>query len=541
MPPRTQDKSPTPAAGAAAVAEITLVVRAGAAPQAAPRRHHIRAFNFTALVEPVAARPADEADLQRVEAWLGARGLRVSQVSALQRCVVARGAAADVQRIFGSAGRIPTALAEIVTEVLGAGGAQAVIGGKIPHFRGQSVDPRQVAQYYRFPFTLQGRGQTIGLVLLSGGFHKRDLELYFRKLRLPVPTVETVAVDGQGNAPADHRFLAAFAAAMRSGKRPPFPASGRNALANVQWTWETTQGVQLAGTFANQAKIVVYFGRNDEAGRYRVLAHAIRDREHAPSVLCCSWHIGFEEQVSVAERTRLNALFEEAGRRGVTVCVASGDWGDGTAAPGAAGAPAPQRPRVCFPASSPYVLACGGSSQVLRLPAGEETVWDEIVATATLGSGGGASRCFALPKWQRAAGVPTKARRSGRGVPDVAAKANLEGGYMGILGGAEVSNGGTSAAAPLWGCVIAMLNQAMRLRLGFVNPLLYHPKIRNSLRPITFGANGPNFKASTGWNPCTGLGTPIAAALLAQLRRHGVTEAHAARAASPRRGRTKAG
>ncbi|MGH9414486.1 MAG: S53 family peptidase, partial [Terriglobales bacterium] len=323
------------------------------------------------------------------------------------------------------------------------------------------------------------------------------------------------------NAPADKKYLAAYVRAMQTGKRPKLPSSGRNASANVQWTWETTQGIELVGAFANAAKVVVYFGQNSEAGRYRVLARAIRDEVQQASVLCCSWHIGFEEEVRREERTRLNALFREAGRRGVTICTASGDWGDGTQAPGA---PKRNAARVCFPASSPHVLACGGSSQILEEKKGEETVWSEIVASMQIGSGGGVSRVFGLPLWQQDAAVISKTRRRGRGVPDVAAKADLEGGYFGILGGVEVRNGGTSAAAPLWASLIAILNQALGVRLGFVNPLLYHPKVRRSLRAVVLGQAGQRYHASRGWNPCTGLGTPIVVALLRSLRKHGLAK-----------------
>lgn len=504
--------------------EVVLLVRARVT-----RRHRkarvfeFRTLGFSAYLEPLPTTPCDDDELQQVTDWVSRRGLKVTAVSAVQHCIVARGPAARVQAIFGS-GRgqhfaVPKELADVVREVFASGGAQAAtLPTKVPERWGVPADPRQVAHYYRFPRFLHGQGQTVGLILLGGGFHRRDLETYFRRLSLPVPEIVVVAKDGQPNAPAAEKYLAAYARAIQSKVAPKFPASGRNSLANVKWTWETTQGIQVAGAFANAARIVVYFGRNNEAGRFQVLARAIRDHEHAPSVLCCSWHIGFEDEVMSSERLRLNRLFREAGRRGITICAASGDWGDGAQAPGA---PTPPRPRVCFPASSPHVLACGGSSHLLRPKTGRETVWSEIISSMAVGSGGGVSRLFALPRWQHDAGVVAKTRRSGRGVPDVAAKANLEGGYLGILGGVEIRNGGTSAAAPVWASLIALLNQALGVRLGFVNPLLYHPKVRRSMRAIVFGKNGAHFEASRGWNPCTGLGTPIVAALLRTVRRYG--------------------
>jgi kumamolisin len=72
--------------------------------------------------------------------------------------------------------------------------------------------------------------------------------------------------------------------------------------------------------------------------------------------------------------------------------------------------------------------------------------------------------------------------------------------------------GGTSAVAPLWAGLIALLNQQIGHAVGFINPLLYQIGSA-SFRDITVGNNG-HFAAGNQWDACTGLGSPDGTALL---------------------------
>jgi kumamolisin len=83
--------------------------------------------------------------------------------------------------------------------------------------------------------------------------------------------------------------------------------------------------------------------------------------------------------------------------------------------------------------------------------------------------------------------------------------------------------GGTSAAAPVWAGLVAVLNQALGSRQGYLNPRLYTAASRRpqAFRSVTTGDNlvaGAGFEARKGWDPCTGLGTPSGRELLAALR-----------------------
>jgi kumamolisin len=76
--------------------------------------------------------------------------------------------------------------------------------------------------------------------------------------------------------------------------------------------------------------------------------------------------------------------------------------------------------------------------------------------------------------------------------------------------------GGTSAVAPLWAGLIALMNQKLGQHVGFLNPKLYSTSVTQAMRDITNGNNGA-FKAGQGWDACTGLGSPNGAPLAAVL------------------------
>src|SRR5207244_1748959 len=136
----------------------------------------------------------------------------------------------------------------------------------------------------------------------------------------------------------------------------------------------------------------------------------------------------------------------------------------GSVAPGAsiAGyfAPNDGQVHVDFPSSSPSILACGGT--VLHATGkqiNDEETWNDL-GTGGGATGGGVSQVFDLPTWQQTAGVPQAPNGMlGRGVPDVAGDADPNSGYQIIVDGQQGVVGGTSAVAPLWAGLIAVINQ----------------------------------------------------------------------------------
>jgi kumamolisin len=147
-----------------------------------------------------------------------------------------------------------------------------------------------------------------------------------------------------------------------------------------------------------------------------------------------------------------------------------------------------------------------------------ETVWNETANNEGAG-GGGVSVQFPLPSYQQSAGVPAQptTKYVGRGVPDVAGDADPVTGYKVRVHGQDTVIGGTSAVAPLWAGLAALLNEKLGKPVGFLHPTLYTLG-EKVFHDITKGNNDDGglgyYSAKAGWDPCTGLGSPNGTALL---------------------------
>ncbi len=255
--------------------------------------------------------------------------------------------------------------------------------------------------------------------------------------------------------------------------------------------------IEVAAAVAPGANIVVYFAPNTDQGFVDAIATAVHDTTNKPSVISISWGSA-EANWTQQSITALDDACQSAAALGVTVTVASGDDGS---TDGHAGN------NVDFPASSPHVLACGGtkllgSSGTIT----SEVVWNELPNEGA--TGGGVSNVFPLPSWQSSSNVPKPSGNSGgRGVPDVAGDADPSTGYTIRVDGQTAVIGGTSAVAPLWAGLIAVANAQSKSTAGFLNPLIYAANAKSSFRDITEGNNGA-FSAGPGWDACTGLGSP---------------------------------
>jgi kumamolisin len=291
-----------------------------------------------------------------------------------------------------------------------------------------------------------------------------------------MPSVKAIAVDGAHNHPTGN---------------PSGPDS------------EVMLDIEVAGALAPAAQLVVYFAPNTDRGFLDAIKSAIYDYQNRPSVISISWG-GPESSWTTQALQVYDQAFQEAAALGITICCAAGDDGssDGVSDGYA---------HVDFPASSPYVLGCGGTRlEASHAAIRQEVVWNEgMMAGAT---GGGISEFFALPGFQEQVNVPPSVNpggRPGRGVPDVAGDADPTTGYSIRVDRRQVVLGGTSAVAPLWASLIALINQHLGHPVGYLNPLLYSGQTIKSgaLHDITSGNNGA-YQARRGWDPCTGLGTP---------------------------------
>jgi kumamolisin len=257
------------------------------------------------------------------------------------------------------------------------------------------------------------------------------------------------------------------------------------------------------------ARFVVYFAPNTDQGFIDAVSTAVHDSTNKPSVISISWG-GPEDSWTKQARTEMEQILTEGAAAGVTVTAASGDDGstDGVS---------DGSQHVDFPASAPHMLACGGTT--LRIEGDQiasEVVWNDLPTDGA--GGGGISIEFPVPSYQAGLPMPPNVDtdQAGRGVPDVSGDADPQTGYSILVGGVDQSVGGTSAVAPLWAGLIALVNQALGQPVGFFQPRLYQGSASGGFRDITEGDNGA-YSAATGWDPCTGLGSPEGSALLAAL------------------------
>ena len=135
--------------------------------------------------------------------------------------------------------------------------------------------------------------------------------------------------------------------------------------------------------------------------------------------------------------------------------------------------------------------------------------------------GGGVSDTFALPSWQAQSHVPSSANpggRLGRGVPDVCGDASPRSGYIVRVDGQQTVIGGTSAVAPLWSGLIALLNQHFGHPVGYLNPVIYALPGLGEGVPRHYQWKQRRLQSRAGWDACTGLGSPDGANLMAALK-----------------------
>lgn len=274
-------------------------------------------------------------------------------------------------------------------------------------------------------------------------------------------------------------------------------SSGGSALpdvdptANHTWEIETALDLQYAHATAPGANLLLV---NADSSTYASLFAAVNYAKSQPGVSAITMSLGGSEFTGISY---FDTTFNQAASHaGVTFVAASGDKG-------ASGG-------LSYPASSPHVLAVGGTS----LGANGETAWS--------GSGGGSSNEFATPTYQKAAW-----NDGTRGVPDVAYDADPSTGfsvYSTITGSTTTGDanflqvGGTSAGSPQWAGLITLANEE---RVDHGLPVLTGDQTLSMLyalygtdyyaqafNDITAGSNG--YSAGVGYDLVTGLGSPKA-------------------------------
>ncbi|HUB66305.1 MAG TPA: putative Ig domain-containing protein [Candidatus Methylacidiphilales bacterium] len=320
-----------------------------------------------------------------------------------------------------------------------------------------------------------GTGQTVGLLEFDG-YTTGDITYYESEAGLRNVPLTNVLLDGfSGNPTGDGGEV------------------------------EVSLDIEMAISMAPGASSVIVY----EAGPYGNW-HDILNRiatDNLAKQISCSWYAPDAPADPTADQ-----IFQQMAVQGQSFFAASGDDDAYTGL-------------IPFPEDTPYITEVGGTTLTTSSAGGpwsSETVWNWNDGN---GSGGGISTQYSIPSWQRGISMTVnQGSATMRNVPDVALTADNV--YV-RADGEDWSVGGTSCAAPLWAAFIALVNQQTvannETTVGFINPTIYaigqEANYASDFHDITTGNNfstssPTRFSAVTGYDLCTGWGTPNGAALI---------------------------
>ena len=327
--------------------------------------------------------------------------------------------------------------------------------------QGLNLTPIQLPQLYKFPPSLNGAGQKVAFIELSGGFIQLHLNMFFAKYGIPnIPQVQFVSID-----------------------------NAINHFSNV-----TSPDLQVMSDLAVAIGVapgitpIVYMAQNTNQSFINALNQAINDKV---DIINISWAMN-ENEWDTDSITQINNAFIKAQNANISVFCASG-VNDRTEL----------IPTVVFPASSPYVTSCGGELSSYDINAIKPDDWEDSLG----GTGLGESSIFNKPNWQKSSDNLTK-----RGVPDVSCFPNPDAGIIIPCDGNEYIIAGAYCATPFWSGLTAVINQGLKKNVGFLSPLLYDISDKLWKKGVfILCPNGNNVltNAVKGiWDNYTGLGSP---------------------------------
>jgi len=342
-------------------------------------------------------------------------------------------------------------------------------GGVTPH-AGSGPGGTYAGGDFRAAYTpgtgLTGSGQSVGLLQFDG-YYTNDIAAYRTAFGLPNIPLVNVLVDGG----------------------PGTPGGGNSEVClDIEMVMAMAPGV---------SNIYVYQAPNPSP--WIDLLSRMQTDNLAKS-LSCSWGGGPPDAAS-------ENIFKLMAAQGQSLFNATGDSDAFTGA-------------IDFPSESTNITEVGGTTLSTSGPGGSylsETVWNWGGGT---GSSGGISTYYGIPSYQQGLDMSgNQGSTAMRNVPDVALTADNV--YVTYNNGGSGNFGGTSCAAPLWAGFTALINQqaaaASRPTVGFLNPAVYNigrgANYASDFHDTTTGNNynsgSPSrFAATTGYDLCTGWGTP---------------------------------
>jgi kumamolisin len=447
-------------------------------------------------------------DRDRVVRWATASGLQVTFEDPATRRVMLRGSVGQLARAFevdpqryrweqpdgrsveyrGHDGpvHLPSHLDGVVAGVFGLDDRpiarphlSSLDDGRSSVF---AYDPSQIATLYDYP-RLPNGGEGVELVAamieLGGVVHPFDLAASFARLGLPAPDITNVWLDGA----------------------TPMPDPD-GADVEVALDYQVIGGMVAAMAPKAHLTIVSYNAPNSERGFIDAVATAASDASRHPAAVSISWGSP-EDHWSPQGMRGLDSACAVGALHGVTFSAAAGDAGSTNAE-----FDGHQHPE--FPASSPHVWACGGTTLLAaRGRIRTETVWNELSRGAGA-AGSGVSGEFPVPSYQAALGIRPRSADGGapgRGLPDGAGNADPLTGWNVVALRRLRSTGGTSAVAPMYTALWTLVAAQLGHRIGLPHTALYAKRGRG-FNDVTAGNTGGPYRAGRGWDLASGWGSP---------------------------------
>ncbi len=470
-----------------------------------------------------------QADIAKVSAWLVSQGFTVDSVARGRTWITFSGTAAQVASAFHSEIHRYDVNGQKHFANAGELSVPAAFSNAVLGFRG--LDDFRPRPHLHTPSSPKYTSSSTGHHFLA----PEDFATIYNLNELYDlgidGTGQTIAVVGDSDVTlsniATFRTLSGLSATLPT--KLLVPGSGSAVVPSADEQIEAYLDLEWSGAVAKNATIVyVYVGNNSLNGPWDALAYAVDNTNHDVNAQVISTSFGFcEPQLPGSFASQLQALAQFGNSVGETITAASGDSG---AADCDNGATATQGLAVDLPAGVPEVTAVGGSEFTGDSTNGANTYWngtndgdngsaigyipeeiwnDTSIQGALDAGGGGVSAVFAKPSWQAGAGFVS----SGRNVPDVTLSAsNDHDPYLLCTGSNNVSGdglssctngfrdadqnldpvGGTSAGAPTFAAIVALLDQAVDPSgLGNVNMELYPlaASSPNAFHDITSGNN----------------------------------------------------
>ena len=463
-------------------------------------RHYLTSDAFTEQFGPT------KADYTAVVAFAQAQGLTVTATHPNFMLVDLAGSAADFERVFHTNLRLyrhpgenrnfyapDTApaidLAIPVLSVCGLdnyalphpAGIRPALTAQATPLSGSGPSGNLMGSDFRKAYapgvTLTGDGQNVGLVEFDG-YYASDISSYVSQAGLSSVPLQNVLVDNFNGSPG---------------------------VNNVEVAMDIEMAIAMAPGLAH----VIVYEAGQSAPPIDILNRMATD--NTAKQLSASW-----TWLKLDPGTE--QVFLQFAAQGQSYFNASGDSDAYTGA-------------IDAPADDPNITIVGGTTLTTDSAGAwsSETAWNwgyVSSAGSYVGSGGGISTSYSIPAWQQ--GVNMTANHGSttlRNIPDVAMAADAI--WVIYSNGKSGAFGGTSASAPLWAGFTALVNQQAvaggNPTVGFLNPAVYalgaNPAYTAAFHDIITGnnfnsASPANFPAVSGYDLCTGWGTPAGQPLI---------------------------